>query len=494
MSGGCSLKSIVLYGPAEPEAEHHVDFQAPEESAPGVPETTPLLIRPIGPPVRTLVGSANPQPPKPLLQSVGESLVIWYQRFSRLSAQEKFFCVVITLLVWTSSTMMIFGINFWLWSFQSFSDQASFTAIALPALIWAGAFILPLIHIRFFTHQDLDFLFTGASLKQLAWIGFFDSLGGLFSIYATKHVAIFLQTMIYAMGPMYTFLLWRFILREGSAASTQRFPIQPLLAFTCTIIGVVVSAIPQMSSVKKEGLESLLWLAIFMLGSMAPCVYNVLQSRYTRQYVSPQSSHYSVKLSMLAGETSFQAVFTLMYFPLDAIPWFGATSSVSETLQNAKDSMVCIANCPNNYIYLVLYAGGYYLNHIMMAIMNHYSPPLAAAVAQLNMPINVFLLIMMPSWSPHGARGVWHLELVALVMLLGSCILYSAWEESNRERERAKKQSSTSSGSSAYLAFAPAGAGSQHADEADESTPTEVGTPASVDVRVTDGSLQEPEK
>ena len=136
---------------------------------------------------------------------------------------------------------------------------------------------------------------------------------------------------------------------------------------------------------------------------------------------------------VLVGDTSWQLLFTTLYFPLDAVPWFGsAPYSIDASWTGFTQALDCILQCEYNAIYMLMYVGGFYVSHIIGVVMNHYSPTLYSVVHLISGPIHVFLLMLIPALRINGVSDNWYTELICFLCISLSSVLFVVWEESVR--------------------------------------------------------------
>ncbi|RNF17620.1 uncharacterized protein Tco025E_04852 [Trypanosoma conorhini] len=246
-------------------------------------------------------------------------------------------------------------------------------------------------------------------------------------MYAVVHVPVILQSALISTGPIWTYLLALFFYPESQSAFSPIF----LLVIACTAGGVALAVIPQAESHRKNEYFSPPWILIFLLGTILYPFYNVLQGRFLNEFRGG-CSPFTTKVVMLTCETSVQLVFTLTYFPLDAAPFFGKCASLQESWDMLMASLRCVAECPNNAIYMTVYVLGFWIRHAVFAYMNGYSPVVAAVTSQMTQPLNTFILLIIPSWNVFGAKALWYYTLGCFLLLLTSTVIFVVWHLLNR--------------------------------------------------------------
>lgn len=131
---------------------------------------------------------------------------------------------------------------------------------------------------------------------------------------------------------------------------------------------------------------------------------------------------------MLAADTTLQSCFALLLLPMDALPWFGGSSSVDEAWVNLGKGLSCLLHCKHNFVYCCLYSLGFVWVYIGAAYLNQYSVTLCSMVSQLAAPITALVLIVFPSWNVTGDVAPWYANVLAIVMLVAGTMIYVKWD------------------------------------------------------------------
>ncbi|KAG5512395.1 hypothetical protein GH5_08245 [Leishmania sp. Ghana 2012 LV757] len=137
----------------------------------------------------------------------------------------------------------------------------------------------------------------------------------------------------------------------------------------------------------------------------------------------------TVKLVMLTADTTIQAILAFVLMPMDALPWFGGSSSIQEVVQNLNDGIECVLHCPRNMRYCILYSTGFVLVYIASAYLNRYSVTLCSMVSQLSGPITALVLIAFPSLNMTGDASPWYVSAFAILLLSCGTVMYVYWDE-----------------------------------------------------------------
>lgn len=156
-----------------------------------------------------------------------------------------------------------------------------------------------------------------------------------------------------------------------------------------------------------------------------------------RQSVSDNAA----KLLLLVAGLLFQLIISLALFPVDAIPWFGTSSSVGQAWDGLAASFQFIFHSWVNMRYGLLYTLGYIMSFIGCTFLNEHSPTLASVVLQLAGPVTSLAILIIPQWNVyHDSADVGH-KVGGVILLLFGALLYHVWEQrSLRELlERARR-------------------------------------------------------
>jgi hypothetical protein len=169
------------------------------------------------------------------------------------------------------------------------------------------------------------------------------------------------------------------------------------------------------------------------------------------------------KLSIaLFGDGLFQLLFILVMLPLDFCPWFGAAASPAQSWNWLQSGFVQIGGGsaaagngtsassgsgggrPVTGAYLALYSLGFFGAHAMGAALSYYSPQLCAFIFAVNIPINLLLLALLPSWNVFGLVTPTWASASSIVVTAAGAMLYAAWEHQARREEAATLADSAS--------------------------------------------------
>jgi hypothetical protein len=144
-----------------------------------------------------------------------------------------------------------------------------------------------------------------------------------------------------------------------------------------------------------------------------------------------------VKLIMLAMDTGFAMVLTIVLLPLDAIPWFGSSKSIDQTWGHFTDGLECVYwRCDHSLVYGAIYTTGYFLTYIGNAYLNHFAPTVNSLTVQLSGPLTALLLLVAPSLNVDLETPLWYQQISAAVLICVAGVCFTVWE-----RRQAQMQS-----------------------------------------------------
>jgi hypothetical protein len=355
----------------------------------------------------------------------------WNERLALLTWTQIFTSTFVGVLALGSFSMMFFGLNFWLHSFGT-NSCSIYTTLLVPTACWAVLFILPVFGLHILKPAEpLSWAFGKTSFPLLMLIGICDAFSGLLGVYSASHTPMFLQTMLLSTGPVWTFLCCRLLTPEYD----RQLNIWTGLCFVLLFVGLALVAVPQISSMEHPSPGVFAWWIIYLMSVCLPPVFNVLQAKYMSRFSGVAASPSTVKTVMLGGDCGVQFVTTLLVWPVDALPWFGSSSSLAESWTRNKSSLICIVTCENNALYMLAFVFGFFLLHISMTFLNQYSPTLGAVIMSMSCPTVACLLLAIPSWNVYDLPASWPYEAAAIVVLLVATVLFILCEESARMQQ-----------------------------------------------------------
>lgn len=159
-----------------------------------------------------------------------------------------------------------------------------------------------------------------------------------------------------------------------------------------------------------------------------------------RQWGTQSEDDLAAKTVLLLGGILFQTLVSFACLPVDAIPWFGTTSSVADSWRLFRESCVFIFASWYNVRYGVLHTFGLFMSFAGCAYLNERSPTLASVVLQLAGPVTGLVLIIAPEWDVYGEHGIVGHKLGGVILLAIGGLMYHVWDQATL-REMVNKYS-----------------------------------------------------
>ncbi|CAJ1008926.1 hypothetical protein Q4I28_004239 [Leishmania naiffi] len=168
-----------------------------------------------------------------------------------------------------------------------------------------------------------------------------------------------------------------------------------------------------------------------------------------RHWGSQNVDDNAAKVMLLVVGLLFQLLVSFIMFPVDAIPWFGTSSSVLHAWEGFRNSIDFIFASWIHARHGLLLTLGFAMSFVGCTYLNEHSPTLASVVLQLAGPITSLVIIIIPQWNVYqDSSSVGH-KVGGVILLLIAALLYHLWEqqslrvllakaeEAKRRRERA---------------------------------------------------------
>ncbi|CCW69728.1 unnamed protein product [Phytomonas sp. Hart1] len=136
----------------------------------------------------------------------------------------------------------------------------------------------------------------------------------------------------------------------------------------------------------------------------------------------------AVKLVMLTVDTTVQFLFALAFMPMDALPWFGGSRSVSQTWSNFLGGLHSLVRSPGNIEFCGVYSAGFVLTYLTSSYLNQRSVTLCSMVSQLTSPTTAIVLLVFPGLNLSGEVVPWVVSGLAVLLLLVGVLVYVVWD------------------------------------------------------------------
>lgn len=159
-----------------------------------------------------------------------------------------------------------------------------------------------------------------------------------------------------------------------------------------------------------------------------------------REWASQTVDSNAAKMILLLIGLLFQLFVSFVVFPVDAIPWFGTSSSALEAWEGFRNSVDFIFASWHNVRFGLLYSLGYAMSFIGCTYLNEHSPTLASVVLQLAGPITSLVIIIIPQWNVYKSSNSVGQQVGGVILLLVAALLYHLWEQQSLRRLIAKTE------------------------------------------------------
>lgn len=174
-----------------------------------------------------------------------------------------------------------------------------------------------------------------------------------------------------------------------------------------------------------------------------------------RQWGSQEVEDNAAKLVLLVGGVLFQLLVTFVVFPVDAIPWFGTSSTALEAWYGFRNSMDFIFSSWFHIRHGLLYTLGFAMSFVGCTYLNEHSPTLASVVLQLAGPITSLVIIIIPQWNVYQDSSSVGQKVGGVILLLAAALLYHFWEQQSMRVLQAKAEEAQRRRERAMVATAP---------------------------------------
>ena len=177
-------------------------------------------------------------------------------------------------------------------------------------------------------------------------IGFFNATNGVFTLAASPNTRTppFIQQGLFTLGPFFTALMNMFWLKESMGHYNNKWG---YLCLLCMVISFGLALAPPIQDAingDDSGHNVVFWSTMFTLGSVFACVYNVGQKWWLhhahdsemRGELAPAPETFKY-YRMLFWQTLYSGTWIVLLMPVDIIPGFGDSSTLSEFKAHASN-------------------------------------------------------------------------------------------------------------------------------------------------------------
>ena len=284
------------------------------------------------------------------------------------------------------------------------------------------------------------------TLVQIAClVGLLNIANGLGVVYASpsSRTPPLIQAILQNSGILFAVPFSKYVLGDRK----KYFAPAPLTAAALIVLSISVSVLPTIlagaSGEFTGGGVMFVWCAIYLLGIVPGAGYNVVQQLFLIRSgaLSPKATPQQITLSSLRALfwcNLFQLMWLIILWPADVLPFFGASTSVSEFWTNTVFSLRCSfglvsgEGCAPFYgaipaVWAATFAGGYSMSYIASVQLNRESANfnMMGALATVGLTSLVWLI---PNVNPNNSTTPLWSVLASLVTSLAGMLVWKRWE------------------------------------------------------------------
>lgn len=152
------------------------------------------------------------------------------------------------------------------------------------------------------------------------------------------------------------------------------------------------------------------------------------QQQHRRVWAKQDCDDLAAKLTLVFLGVLFEALVIFLCFPVDAIPWFGTSSSVGEAWGAFTYSVSYIFESWDHIRYGCLYSLGFAMSFIGCSYLNEQSPTLSSVVLQLAGPVTSLMIVIVPAWNVYDEQSHTAQKIGGIVLLFMAAVLYHFWD------------------------------------------------------------------
>lgn len=270
--------------------------------------------------------------------------------------------------------------------------------------------------------------------KRCIWLGFTNSLNGLFVLYASlmQRTPPLLQSIL-AITSIYTAVIASyFFLNVNRNYCSGR----PLIALFLITSGVIISLLPTIINEQDSSrVYHVIWPIFFAIGFAFASLYSVLQERHLRKTREEEGERgYLVKLNMLLWQTTFNGLWIIFLFWTDFIPNFGFLTSVDDLGSHANAGLTCSTvglflggDCINIFWYALAFNLAYYVAFNSSSYLNEEDATYTMITSVL-VPVfaTVFWIVKSDLNTNKVNTPLWSIFL-SLVLCVFGMIIWKRW-------------------------------------------------------------------
>lgn len=293
--------------------------------------------------------------------------------------------------------------------------------------------------------------------QMVVWMGFLFTMNALVVNAATPpwRTPPLLQTIFLNAAVIFAVPFSKVFLGDNKKYSSR----QPVFAGGLIVTAIAVSLLPTImdgsAATGFNGVHTLAWCAIYLMSNIPWAAESVVEQAYLircgllEDGATNKDTTIGI-LRMLTFAGISQLFFTIAFFWVDFLPFFGMSSSLEEFWANTSQSIVCSFRGPNGVAamggdpsicssaapYWALAASaGYFVSYIADAVLNRES----AAFSMLNWVLitcatTCFFLI--PGMNPNPTDTPLWSVITSIVLSVAGEIIWKRWEDETEAKDQ----------------------------------------------------------
>ncbi|CCW62545.1 unnamed protein product [Phytomonas sp. EM1] len=396
-----------------------------------------------------------------------------------------FFAVLFVVMVIIGNVLWLIAQNFWYATLTETSSGGNSISLAIllitilfiEAVFMLLAIVFAMVYgVKEMWHAVVDTNRMRGPLYRFAVLiasGVLNGSSSVLQVYSFTHTPMLLQSILLCTIPL-SAQVWTliFIPEERKRDYLSFFFIVSFILLVAGIFIPSASTFKEASEDDAKGV-SLAWTFIYFLSCVVFGLWCVTQRLYLDALIvkepKPQNSSENVdkttqpaadasespsslasdvillaekrswgrqnvreisgKLVLLVGSILFQIILVIVLIPIDAIPWFGTSSSASDAAKGFSESFKLIFSSWHNIRYGLLTSFGTLLSFVGCTYLNEESPTLASVVLQIAGPFTSLVIIVFPQWNVYGDKAEPGYKVGGVVLLFVAAFLYHMWEQ-----------------------------------------------------------------
>ena len=281
--------------------------------------------------------------------------------------------------------------------------------------------------------------------QLLAAVGVANALNGFGIVYASnsQRTPPLIQTVLQNGNILASVPFSKLLLGDRKRYGAR----EPLLAAGLLLASVIVSVSPSLAHQKKAGSSAAAWVFVYMFGIIQGALYNTIQQLYLlrqgllRPGCSGREEAKGILRALLFSNLAQGASYVLLFW-VDALPWFGYSSSISQVADRTAASLACSlfglggAKCsPRTPAFAWAFVLAYACSYLAAAQLNKESSTFNM-LCLVVVTASTAVVFEIPGANPNpDGTPLWSVIIALLLSLTGS-VLWKRWEQKTPAAEQ----------------------------------------------------------